>query len=310
MKNLRLLTLGVALAFGSAYTQTAQDKAEQSVTITQGPTITNITGDSATIKWTTDKVAANHVKYRPVTGGEWKSEFEGQGTKDHQLQMTGLQPNTTYEYQILTREKNVRTSGQFKTASTAAGKMPDVQGTGGSMASTSSSGSSYPGPVGSQTSASTSSTSSGQVAPNANFTPNAPNGRVTLYRAVNPSNNVHTFVTSQASVPAGFTQEGVAGYLIGRQVGTSVPLYGIVGANGDYFYTTADSERQQALAAGGRDLGLLGYIASKQERNTVPMYRMVDAQNRHFYTVSEDERAQSLRNGAKDEGTIGYVWTR
>jgi hypothetical protein len=291
MKNLCLLTLGAALAFGTAYAQTAQDKAEQSVTITQGPTITNITGTSATAKWTTDKVAANQVKYRPVSGGSWKSEFESQGSKDHQLQLSGLQPNTAYEYQIMTREGHVRTSGQFKTASTAAGTMPDVQGTGGTMTG--------------------SSTSSGAVAANANFTPNAPNGRVTLYRAVNPANNAHIYVSSQSQIPAGFRQEGVAGYLIGQQAPSTVPLYAMSNpSNGDFFYTTNATERDSAKGTGYTDQGTIGYIASNQQRETVALYRLVLSSGSHFYTTSAQERAKVIAQGGRDEGVVGYVWSR
>jgi hypothetical protein len=305
MKNLRLLTLGVALAFGSAYAQTAQDKAEQNVTITQGPTITNITGISATAKWTTDKVAANQVKYRPVSGGSWKSEFESQGSKDHQLQLSGLQPNTTYEYQIMTRQGNVRTSGQFKTASTASGTAPDVQGTGGTMSSGAPSSTS-------PTSAS-SSGSSGNIAPNANFTPNAPNGRVTLYRALNPANNAHIYVTSQGQIPSNFKPEGIAGYLIGRQAASTVPVYAMSHPNGDFLYTTNSAERESARGLGYTDAGIIGYIASNQQKDTVPLYRMMlktPAGNMHFYTSDPNERNTVVAQGAIDEGTVGYVWSR
>ena len=58
--------------------------------------------------------------------------------------MRGLTPNTTYEYQILTRDGDVRTSGQFKTAATASGTMPDVNGSGASSGSSSSSSASAP----------------------------------------------------------------------------------------------------------------------------------------------------------------------
>lgn len=299
MKNLRLLTLGVALALGTAYAQTAHDKAEQGVTITQGPAITNITGTSATAKWTTDKVAANQVKYRPVSGGSWKSEFESQGSRDHQLQLSGLQPNTTYEYEIMTRQEHVRTSGQFKTASTASGTMPDVQGTGGAMAGASASN--------------TSAASSGPIAANANFTPNAPNGRVTLYRALNPANNAHVYVTSQSQIPSNFKSEGVAGYLVGKQAPSTVPVYGLTNpANGDFLYTTSTSEVGSAHGLGYTDMGTIGYIASNEQKGTAPMYRMMlktPAGNMHFYTSDPKEHANVIAQGATDEGILGHVWT-
>jgi hypothetical protein len=103
-----------------------QEKAEKAVQITMGPKVQNITGTSATLHWATDTVASNQVKYRSGNG-EWKTEYKKEGSKDHYAKLTGLKPNETVEYQILTRDGDVRKSGNFKTAPTATGTMPDVE---------------------------------------------------------------------------------------------------------------------------------------------------------------------------------------
>jgi hypothetical protein len=134
MKGMLVSTMILSLAsFASAQSTAAekqseakQEKAEKAVQITMGPKVQNITGTSATLHWATDSMAANQVKYRSGSG-EWKTEYKKEGSKDHYAKLTGLKPNETVEYQILTRDGDVRKSGSFKTAATATGKMPDIE---------------------------------------------------------------------------------------------------------------------------------------------------------------------------------------
>jgi hypothetical protein len=105
---------GSSAGNGGSSSSDSQEKAEKAVQITSGPTVTaDSTGANATITWTTNNVAANQVRYRPVSGGSYKNAFDKEGSKNHSLQLTGLTPGQTYEYQILTRDGDVRTSGQF-----------------------------------------------------------------------------------------------------------------------------------------------------------------------------------------------------
>jgi hypothetical protein len=122
------MALGLALAAGGAHaavaqvSNAAQEKAEANVKITEGPSVVQVTGNHAVLKWKTNNIAANNVQYRPTSGGEWKKGWVKEGSKEHWIPLHNLTPNTTYEYQILTRDGDVRTSGQFKTAATANGK--------------------------------------------------------------------------------------------------------------------------------------------------------------------------------------------
>jgi hypothetical protein len=115
-----LLTMGAAAQKPKPMDQqpsrAMDQKGEKAVHITQGPTMSNVTGNSATITWDTNKPGANHVRYR-VAGSneEWKSAYHSGGGTTHSLQLTGLQPGKTYEWQILTRDGDVRKQGQFQT---------------------------------------------------------------------------------------------------------------------------------------------------------------------------------------------------
>ncbi len=267
-----LLLLSMALVY--AQTNTMDQASEKNVQITSGPNITNISGNSATIHWTTNKAGANHVKYREAGTGNWQSAYHAGGGTDHSLQLTGLQPGKSYEYQILTRDGDVRTSGQFQTAATAGGTAPDVN-----------------------------ATSAGQPAtgvPGA-----APTGaKVPLYRFVSSSSDEHMYSAS-ASPQSGFRSEGVAGYVLQSQASGTVPLYSLTSST-DSMLSTSASEGAGTF----QNSGVVGYIATSQQPGTVPLYRMVNTKDgKHFATASPQEHSQVLSSGGmKDDGILGYIW--
>jgi hypothetical protein len=100
----------------AAFAQHGMDSAaERAVHITQGPRIIENSGTSAMLEWDTDRQAANRVQYRRAGAHEaWKTVYHPGGGKHHQLRMTGLRPGDTYEYEILTRDGDVRTRGEFR----------------------------------------------------------------------------------------------------------------------------------------------------------------------------------------------------
>src|ERR1051326_6376286 len=117
-----LLMLSAAPLFAQKPMDTANEKAVQ---ITSGPSITNITGSTATINWSTNSPGANHVRYRIAGSNEaWKSAYHSGGGTNHSLQLAGLQPGKTYEWQIRTRDGYLRTAGEFQTPNS--GTAPDV----------------------------------------------------------------------------------------------------------------------------------------------------------------------------------------
>jgi Repeat of unknown function (DUF5648)/Fibronectin type III domain len=273
--------LGLSLMFvvaTAAFAQKPMDEAsEKHVKITQGPNITNITGNSATIHWTTNSAGANHVQYRVAgSNSAWKSAFHSGGGTDHTLQLTGLEPGKTYEWEILTRDGDLRQQGQFQTAGSAGGTAPDVN-----------SGSNPP-PGGGNSAA---------------------GAKVPLYRGVNQQ-GAHIYTVSANDVSqGGFRSEGTAGNLMSSQGSGTTPLFRLSSTQGDSFLTTDGSERARVIAQGYQDQGVAGYIATSQQPGTQPLFRLYNpGANQHFFTTSDSERQQAAQSGMKDEGVIGYVW--
>jgi hypothetical protein len=281
-----LTLFGLSLMFlAAAFAQKPMDEAsEKNVHITQGPTITNITGNSATIHWTTNASGANHVRYR-VAGSNsgWKSAYHQGGGTGHSLQLAGLEPGKTYEWQILTRDGDLRTAGQFQTAGTATGTAPDVNAAGAVPAGG--------GPA---------QGGAGDVSGGA---------RVPLYRGVNAQGG-HLYSPDANDLSrGGYKSEGTVGSLIGSQAGGTAALYRLASPSGDSFLTRDSNERASAMAQGLHDQGVVGYIATSQQPGTEPLYRLYNpGLGQHFYTISSSERQQVMQSGFKDEGVIGFVW--
>jgi len=282
-RTLTLLALGLMLSAPVAFAQKQMDQAsEKAVQITQGPTITNITGNSATINWTTNSAGANHVRYRVAgSNSAWKSAYASGGGTNHSLQMSGLEPSKTYEWQILTRDGDLRTAGQFQSAA-AGGTAPDVNANAGNAPA-------YP-------------TSPAPGASN--------DGKVPLYRASNSAGNIHLYTTNAGDQNAnGFHAEGTTGYLLSSQGSGTVPLYRLTGSNGDTMLTQASSERLAMQTRGYSDNGIIGYIATTQAPGTQPLYRLSTADgSTHFFTTSTAEKSQFQSQGWRDEGVTGYIY--
>lgn len=276
MKSMkRTLTLfGLSLMFlaATAFAQKPMDEAsEKNVQITQGPAVVNNTGNSATINWTTNANAANHVRYR-VAGSNsgWKSAYHPGGGTNHSLQLTGLEPGKTYEWQILTHDGDLRTAGQFQAGGTATGTAPGTAVPAG---------------------------------------PAQAGAKVPLYRGVNAQGG-HLYSPDGNDVSrGGYKSEGTVGNLMASQVSGTTALYRLASPSGDSFLTRDSNERSRAMAQGLQDQGIVGYIATSQHSGTVPLYRLYNpGLGQHFYTISEPERQQVIQSGFKDEGVIGYVW--
>jgi hypothetical protein len=277
------LGLGLMLSAPVAFAQKPMDQAsEKAVQITQGPTISNITGNSATINWTTNSAGANHVRYRVAgSNSAWKSAYAPGGGTNHSLQLTGLEPAKTYEWQILTRDGDLRTAGQFQSAATAGGTAPDVNANAGAAPAS-------PAPGSADTS----------------------NGKVPLYRSSNSTGNMHLYTSNAAEQNAnGFHAEGLTGYLLPSQGSGTVPLYRMTGSNGDTVLTQAGSQQTTMQAHGYTDNGIIGYIATTQAPGTQPLYQLSNSDgSAHLYTTSATEKSQFLSQGWKDQGIVGYIY--
>jgi hypothetical protein len=285
-RTLTLLGLSLMLSAVMAFAQRPMDDDdERRVRIVRGPDIVNVTDDSATINWITNHPGANHVRYR-VAGSddEWQSAYQQGGGTNHSLQLTGLRPGRTYDWQILTRDGDLRTSGQFQTARRdyRDGDRRDDRDRDHDR--------------------------DGDWRYDARDYGN----RVALYRASNRQGNLHLYSTNLGEQNGrGFHAEGNAGFILTSQRRGTMPLYRMRGPNGDMLLTVDQDEVGKMRGYNYRDDGILGYVARTQMPGTVPFFRLVSQDgSAHFCTTSERERRQFLRNGWQELGPAGYIWTQ
>ena len=88
--------------------------AADNIRITSGPTVTSMSGNTATLQWTTSGVAANDVKYGTDPNNLSQRAFDREGSVNHTVQLTNLQPGQTVYFEILRRNSSVRDTGSFQ----------------------------------------------------------------------------------------------------------------------------------------------------------------------------------------------------
>jgi len=99
----------------SQSTAAARDEAaERSVHITNGPNV-NPSSNSATINWDTNKTAATDVWLMGGGIRGHRTQYVRGGSRNHNVTFSNLKPNTTYTYEIRTREGGDRKQGTFTT---------------------------------------------------------------------------------------------------------------------------------------------------------------------------------------------------
>jgi hypothetical protein len=279
-RTLTLLGLSLMLSAVMAFAQRPMDDAdERRLRIVRGPDIVNVTDDSATINWVTNFSGANHVRYRVAgSNDQWQSAYHQGGGTNHSLQLTGLQPGRTYEWQILTRDGDLRTSGQFQTTrgDYRGGDRRDRDRDGG------------------------------------RYDARDYGNRVPLYRASNGDGSIHLYTTNgNQQNSRGFHAEGTTGYILTQQRRGTVPLYRMYGPNGDMLLTVEQDAVAKMRSYNYRDDGILGYVAATQMPGTQVLFALVNQDGSlHFFTTSERERRQFLRRGWQELGPAGYIWTQ
>jgi len=285
-RTLTLLGLSLMLSAVMAFAQRPMDDDnERRVRIVRGPDIVNVTDDSATINWITNFSGANHVRYRVAgSNDQWQSAYNQGGGTNHSLQLTGLQPGRTYEWQILTRDGDLRTSGQFQTA------RRDYRGgdydRDRDRRDHDRDGDRYDG--------------------------RDYRNRVPLYRASNSQGSIHLYTTNgNEQNSRGFHAEGTTGYILTSPRRGTVPLYRMYGPNGDMLLTVEQDAVAKMRGYGYREDGILGYVAGTQMPGTQTLFALVNQDGSlHFFTASERERRQFLHRGWQELGPAGYIWTQ
>lgn len=288
----RLTLLGLSLVFSAvmAFAQRPMDDDdERRVRIIRGPDIVNVTDDSATINWTTNFSGANHVRYRMANSDDqWQSAYHQGGGVYHSLHLTGLRPGRTYEWQILTRDGDLRTSGQFQTARRdyREGDRRDED---------------YDHDRRDR---------DGDHDGDRGYDFREYRDRIALYRASNRQGNIHLYTTNAGEQNGrGFHAEGNAGFILASQRRGTVPLFRMRGPNGDVLLSVGHDEVEKMRSYNYRDDGILGYVARTQMPGTQPFFRLMSQDGSlHFCTTSDHERRQFLRNGWQELGPAGYIW--
>lgn len=133
MRNrIALLTLCAAFVMGTIIFATAQ--ATQDVQITNGPKVENVTGNSATIAWSTNTNAGTVLKYGTDANNLSQTSQMPWGGLTHRVTLKNLQPNQTYYYQVTSAQGQGSGTGaisgveQFHTSSGPASASSASQG--------------------------------------------------------------------------------------------------------------------------------------------------------------------------------------
>jgi phosphodiesterase/alkaline phosphatase D-like protein len=89
--------------------------------------VTNVTGTSADVTWTTNVQSSSTVEYGTDRNNLNQTAHGGWGGPEHRTTLPNLQPNTTYYYRVLSTEGKVSGTGaiarvdSFRTAATGSG---------------------------------------------------------------------------------------------------------------------------------------------------------------------------------------------
>src|SRR3954466_13489532 len=114
------------------------------IDVVSGPSI-DPANDHAVIRWRTDKVSASSIKYGTSQNNMSQEQKISGGSRDHNVTLTGLQPGTKYYFEILSRNGQVRKTGEFTTQGSSSASNSNNNGSSNASNSNSSTGSSASG---------------------------------------------------------------------------------------------------------------------------------------------------------------------
>src|SRR5215472_5245844 len=195
---------GLLMCMGTAVAALGQmDGAERRVRIVDGPRVFDVSDHSAKIEWVTNAEGANLVRYRIADShDEWQSAYHRGGGTHLFLLLDNLESGRKYEWQILARDGDVRTSGEFRTEGRRHHDHDDDRDRDGDNG--------HHGDRG---------------------------DRIVLFRGVS-SSGAHLYSTTEAEqAQRRFRLEGPAGYILAQPRGGAAPLYRMINSKGDCFLT-------------------------------------------------------------------------
>lgn len=118
----------------SSSDQNFTTSADSTAPLISGITVTNITGNSATVSWTTDEPANSMVDYGLTIAYETGAATNNTSVASHSVNLTGLSPSTLYNFRVRSRDAagNIGSSANqmFTTLDTVAPIISGVRATG------------------------------------------------------------------------------------------------------------------------------------------------------------------------------------
>jgi len=75
------------------------------IIIVSGPSAINVTQDSVTVVWVTNKKSDSTVRYSERSTGEEKTVYDASIVKDHLMKIIGLKPRTTYRFYVGSKDQ-------------------------------------------------------------------------------------------------------------------------------------------------------------------------------------------------------------
>jgi phosphodiesterase/alkaline phosphatase D-like protein len=124
MRAMRSIIAGMAVCLMLSVVGSAQ---QGQITVIAGPIPQNVTDTQATIWWETSSPAATIIKYGTDQNNLNQTAQQPWGNQSHSVQLSNLQPNTTYYFQVQRPSGEVLKSGSFQTQSNGFQKNQAVQ---------------------------------------------------------------------------------------------------------------------------------------------------------------------------------------
>lgn len=130
-----------------------------------------------------------------------------------------------------------------------------------------------------------------------------------IYRFWKGNVGDHFFTTNPNEKPAGYTAEGIAGYVYNAQVAGTSPIYRSYSPTSiaHYYSTTND-----ATNYGYNNEGIIGYAYTGNATGAMPWFRLHKGypQSDYLETISVQEKGQAMAIGYLDEGSVANICER
>jgi phosphodiesterase/alkaline phosphatase D-like protein len=109
-----LVLISAFSLFCAAQSQSRMGTANSGIQITNGPGVDNVTGTSVVVFWNTNLPSGAVVKYGTDEDKLNQTAMAPSGQTDHKVNLSNLQPDTTYFFQVTATEGRSDTAAGVK----------------------------------------------------------------------------------------------------------------------------------------------------------------------------------------------------